>query len=112
MTGTVIANACAGLSGYLHAQTTGFVDITMALNKSLLCLTALIFGKVVVRSAAISHLGYPIMGGIVYFIVQYGLLFIGFDSRLFTLMQALTMCIVLATRSATAVKSQQNILGI
>lgn len=110
--GTIIANCLAGVSGYLQAQSSGFVEITMAFNKSLLCLTALIFGKAVFHSSSIVHLGYPLIGGCIYFVIQYGLIFIGFDSKLFTLMQAVTICFILAMRKQTDNAVKHATLGI
>lgn len=110
--GAVVANCLGGISGYLQAQSNGFVEISMGFNKSLLCLTALIFGKVFVPSSSMNHLGHPIIGGCAYFILQYGLIFIGFDSTLFTAMQAIGICIVLAFRTKTSNFVKHSMLGI
>ena len=50
ITGIMIANALAGLSGYLFAQSNSFIELNMGLGKALLCITALILGKSLVRT--------------------------------------------------------------
>lgn len=110
--GTIIANSLAGVSGYLQAQANGFVDITMGLNKSLFCVTALIFGKIIVNSSSIVHAGHVILGGGMYFFVQYGLVLVGCESRLFTLMQAIAISTILAVRTKNNSGTKHSVLGI
>lgn len=110
--GVVMANCLAGISGYVQAQCNGFVDITMGFNKSLLCLIALIFGKTIMHSFCLVHLGHAIVGGFMYFCVQYTLIFFGFNSTLFTCIQAIVICIMLAIRKQTKNDLKHSLLGI
>jgi putative ABC transport system permease protein len=93
--GIVIANAFAGLSGYLIAQSSGFADMNMAIGKILLCVTALILARVLVP-ARVPSVWYPIVGVTVYFIIQHILLKSGFNLKYFTMVQALLVLAVLA----------------
>jgi putative ABC transport system permease protein len=96
--GVVLSNALAGLSGYLFAQSNGFADITMGFGKALLCITALILGKVIVRSLKPITITMPLIGCLAYFVLQQLLLKIGFNLKYFTTVQALvTLCILVLT---------------
>ena len=68
MVGIIVANACAGLSGYLFAQSNGFADINMGFGKILLCVTAIILGKSV-HNKTLSVMT-PIAGLLSYFTLQ------------------------------------------
>jgi putative ABC transport system permease protein len=93
MMGLVIANACAGLSGYLCAQSNGFADISMGFGKLLLCVTALILGKII--PTKIISLIPAVSGVFAYFALQQLLLKVGFDLRYFTMVQALVIVVIL-----------------
>lgn len=96
--GVMVSNALAGLSGYLFAQSNGFADITMGFGKALLCITALILGKIMVRSTQPIVLAMPVVGCVTYFTLQQMLLKIGFNLKYFTTVQALvTLCILVIT---------------
>jgi putative tryptophan/tyrosine transport system permease protein len=96
--GVVLSNALAGLSGYLFAQSNGFADITMGFGKALLCITALILGKVIVRSVQPIVIAMPLVGCFAYFALQQLLLKVGFNLKYFTTVQALvTLCILVLT---------------
>jgi putative ABC transport system permease protein len=96
--GVVVSNALAGLSGYLFAQSNGFADITMGFGKALLCITALILGKVIVRSKQPIVILMPLVGCCAYFALQQLLLKVGFNLKYFTTVQALvTLCILVLT---------------
>jgi putative tryptophan/tyrosine transport system permease protein len=96
MTGILIANALAGLSGYLFAQSNGFADINMGFGKLLLCVTALILGKSI-HNKTLSCIT-PIAGLFGYFTLQQLLLKVGFDLRYFTAVQALVIVAILISQ--------------
>jgi len=88
ISGIIIANALAGLSGLLIALSNGFADINMGFGIALFCITALILGKAfVLRRKTISIL-IPILGSISYFSIQQLLLKVGFNLKYFTMIQA------------------------
>ena len=88
LSGLVVANACAGLSGYLFAQSNGFVDLTMGFGTILLCLTALVLGKMVVRLKHPTVL-VPIVGVLLFFALQYAVLRVGLNLKYFNAFQAI-----------------------
>lgn len=114
--GVVVANALAGLSGYLVAQTSGFVDTGMGGGMALFCITALILGKtiMVVRKQALMLM--PVVGVTSYFVVQQLLLRCGFNLKYFTMVQALMVLAIIcfSFRKQRATRSQQMIdtLGV
>ena len=93
--GICLANALAGLAGYLDAQSTGFVDINMGLGKALLCITVLILGKVVVNKKQPISIVIPIIGTIIYTCLQQFLLKIGFNLKYFTMIQTIIVLTIL-----------------
>lgn len=93
--GVLIANAFAGLGGFLFAQTNGFAEYTMGLGKILLCITALILGKVIIKPQQPLSMLMPLGGCFFYFALQQGLLKVGFDAKYFTMIQALTVLVLL-----------------
>lgn len=96
MTGVVIANALAGLSGYLVAQSNNLVELNMGTLKALFCITALVMGKACALSNKPISLAIPLMGVTVYFILQQLLLKVGINMKYFTALQALLVaCIVI-----------------
>jgi len=93
--GLCVSNALAGLTGYLFAQSTGFADINMGVSKTLFCITALMLGKTVcITKKPIMPL-IPIVGCILYFVMQQLLLKVGFNLKYFTAVQALLVLIIL-----------------
>lgn len=93
MSGVIIANALAGLSGYLCAQSNGFADISMGFGKLLLCVTSLILGKII--PAKKISIVVPIGGLFAYFTLQQLLLKVGLDLRYFTMIQAVVIVTIL-----------------
>ncbi len=110
ITGIILANSLAGLSGYLVAQSNGFADINMGFGKVLLCITALIMGKIA-QQRTLSII--PAISGIFcYFLLQQLLLKTGFDLRYFTMMQAIIILIIMLTQYSTKNNLQHDQLGV
>jgi len=113
VTGIMFANALAGVSGYLFAQSNNFVELNMGLGKALLCITALILGKAIVRSGKPIALLIPIVGTFAYFTLQQLLLKVGFNLKYFTAVQALlVLCIVVYTYRTQPQRSINDNLGV
>lgn len=93
--GVMIGHGCAGVGGFLFAQSNGFVDLTMNYGVILLCLTALILGKLLVRTPR-PHLLVPLIGVLAYFTIQQILLRMGLNLKYFNSFQALFILIVLS----------------
>lgn len=108
--GIMAAHACAGLSGYLCAQSNGFADISMGINKLLLCITVLILGKLVPLKKASFII--PLVGTLIYFSMQQLLLKIGFDLRYFTMIQALVIVIILIIQHRKRETIHSDHLGV
>lgn len=113
ITGVVISNALAGCSGYLFAQSNGFVEINMGMGKILLCITALIMGKVFkVTTKPISIL-MPLVGTLSYFTLQQLLLKVGFNLKYFTAVQAaLILLLLLVFLKKSSFRRKIDHLGI
>ncbi len=88
MSGVVLANACAGLSGFLFAQSNGFADLSMGYGVVLLCITALMLGRLMFRTHRPTVL-VPLSGLAAYFLLQQVLLQAGLDLKYFNAFQAL-----------------------
>ena len=98
ITGVMLANALAGLSGYLFAQSNSFIELNMGVGKVLLCITALILGKSLVSTKKPFSLYIPLVGTSAYFAMQQVLLKMGFNLKYFTAVQALlVLCILVYT---------------
>ncbi|MGE0009971.1 MAG: hypothetical protein AB7F19_05480 [Candidatus Babeliales bacterium] len=95
MTGIILANALAGLSGYLIAQSNGFAEMNMGIGKVLLCITALILGKTLMNTKNPITLLIPGIGIFSYFALQQLMLKIGFNLKYFTMLQALIVLAIL-----------------
>jgi len=93
--GIMISNALAGLSGYLVAQSSGFVDTNAELGMALFCITALILGKTMVRSKKFISIMIPCVGVIVYCTLQQLLLKVGFNLKYFTMIQSIIVLLLL-----------------
>lgn len=92
MSGIILGNALAGLSGYLFAQSSGFAEITMGSGKLLLAITAIILGKAVRCIRKPFSVVVPLFSVCAYFVLQQLLLKIGFNLKYFTAIQS---CIVI-----------------
>lgn len=95
MIGIIVANALAGVSGYLTAQSNGFADISMGFGKVLLCVTALVLGKGIFTAQREPSLKIPLIGVAVYFSLQQLLLRSGLSIKYFSLLQSLVVLAVL-----------------
>lgn len=111
--GFIVVNALAGLSGYLVAQTSGFVDLNMGVGLSLFCITALVLGKVIIRSNyKVLTVLVPIIGLGLYSVLQQVLIKIGFNPKYFTVLQALIVAIVLIVYYRDRISSANDHLGV
>jgi len=105
--GIVIANSLAGLSGYLFCLSNGFVDLTIGFGIILLCITALVLGRAIVRTNKQTILC-PITGVCAYFVLQDFLVRTGFSLKYFNAFQAL---LVLGTLILLRKKQSQTLLA-
>ncbi|HSC25316.1 MAG TPA: hypothetical protein VLB80_03830 [Candidatus Babeliales bacterium] len=108
--GIIVANALAGLSGYLVAQSNGFADINMGFGKLLLCISSIILGKVVYAKTL--SIITPIAGIFSYFTLQQLLLKVGFDLRYFLMVQALVIVTILIAQHKYNENVTNDHLGI
>jgi putative ABC transport system permease protein len=112
-TGIMLANGLAGISGYLFAQSNMFVELNMGLGKALLCITALILGKTVIRTQRPFALAVPLIGTGIYFALQQLLLKAGFDLKYFTAVQAcIVMVVLLYTYRTNTYSTNNDNLGV
>ncbi len=111
ITGLMISNGLAGISGYLCAQSAGFVDTTMGLGIPLLAITALILGKTIIRKKEMNPL-IPLVGAGIYFFVQQLLLKIGFNLKFFTAVQAGIVLLILAYHYSGSAEKKIDHLGV
>ena len=86
--GLSLAYALAGTSGFLFALSNGFVDLTMNFGIILLCLTALMIGKLAFNTPKPNIL-VPLIGTIALFILQQSLLRLGLNLKFFNAIQAI-----------------------
>lgn len=111
--GLAISNAFAGVSGYMVAQSNGFVDLYMGMGLPLLCLSSLIIGRSIRGSFKPIQPSVPLLGSIGYFVVQFILLEVGFDLRYFIAVQAVLVAVMLLISSRFFKESsRQDLLGI
>lgn len=111
--GIMLADAFAGMSGYLFAQSNCFIELNMGLSKALLCITALILGKRVIKIRKPITTLVPILGTLFYFILQQVLLKSGFNLKYFTAVQAfIVMCILLYTYRTKPYRMLNDNLGV
>lgn len=92
--GVALGHGLAGLSGFLFAKSNGFVDLTMNFGIILLCLTALIIGKLGQKNSKPSVL-IPLLGIAAYFVIQQLLLNAGLNLKFFNAFQALFVLAIL-----------------
>lgn len=95
ITGIAMSNALAGISGYLIAQSSNFLELNMGAGKALLCITALIIGKSLTPTKKPFSSIIPLVGTGAYFALQQSLLKAGFNLKYFTAVQALLVLIIL-----------------
>jgi putative ABC transport system permease protein len=113
ISGVMLANALAGLSGYLVGQSGNCVELNMGLGKALLCITALILGKTMVTRRKPCSVLVPIAGVGAYFTLQQTLLKVGFNLKYFTAVQAcLVVCILLNSNRDKARHQHNDQVGV
>ena len=111
--GLAISNGLVGMSGYMIAQSNGFVDTTMGVGMPLLCISSLIIGKSIYGSDKTLQMMVPFVGVVGYFIIQAILLKLGFDLRYFTTVQAMIVALLLLLVARLRIgASYQEMLGI
>jgi putative ABC transport system permease protein len=94
--GIMLANALAGLSGYLVGQASMCVELNMGAGKALFCITVLILGSCVRSKRTGASVLVPLRGVAIYFTLQQVLLKLGFNLKYFTAVQAIIVaCIFL-----------------
>ncbi|MCB1180519.1 MAG: hypothetical protein KDK55_00670 [Chlamydiia bacterium] len=86
--GIMIGHGCAGLSGFLFVLSNDFVDVTMNVGVILLCLTALLLGKLIIPTKK-PIIFIPLLGALGYFTIQQTILRLGFDLKYFNTFQSL-----------------------
>lgn len=92
--GVMLGQGFAGISGCLFALSNGFLDLTMNFGIVLLSLTALVLGKLCIRSPR-PHILVPLIGAFGYFAVQHSLLRLGLNLTYFNSFQALFVFVIL-----------------
>lgn len=92
--GVILGHGCAGMSGFLFAQSNGFVDLTMNVGILLLCLTALMIGKLVF-SISRPNIFIPVAGVFIFFLIQQSLLRMGLNLKYFNAFQAIFILVIL-----------------
>lgn len=92
--GVLLGHGCAGISGFLFAQSNGFVDLTMNFGVILLCLTAMMIGKFLMTTHR-PNLLVPILGIAAFFLIQQSLLRMGLDLKYFNAFQAICILAIL-----------------
>ncbi len=113
ITGVILANALAGMSGYLFAQSNSFVELNMGVGKGLLCITALMLGKGLTFIKKSFSIIVPLVGTCAYFTVQQLLLKIGFNLKYFTAVQAIIVLLLLIyTHYNKPIRSPNDGLGL
>jgi len=93
--GLLITSMLSGLSGYLVAQSSSFVDINAGTGISLFCLTALILGKSLIPTKKNIAIFVPIGGLVIYCVIQQVLLKVGFNLKYFTMLQSIIVLVLL-----------------
>jgi len=92
--GLMISNTLAGLSGYLVAQSNGFIDVNAGHGIALFCITFLILGKAIKRKKYFSFL-VPVIGLVAYCTLQQVILKVGFNLKYFTMVQSIIVILLL-----------------
>lgn len=92
--GVIISHGSIGISGYLFAQANGFVDLTMNFGIILMCLTALMIGKLLITKRH-PNFFVPLIGIIAFFIIQQSLLHMGLNLKYFNAFQGIFILVIL-----------------
>lgn len=108
--GICLTNALAGLSGFFVAQSSGFIDMNAGSGLSLLCITALMLGKLCMRLVPSGSRGMlvfiPLFGIMLYCCLQQLLLVVGLNLKYFTVLQALiVLCSLVYARAGNTVQN-------
>ncbi len=109
--GSMIASGLAGVSGFLFAQSGGFVDMTMGYGIVLLTITALILGKKLVRSNR-PTVKIPLIGAAIYFLLQQLLLQSGINLKYFNTFQAMIVLTALLLMGRKKTDNETDLLGV
>lgn len=112
MSGILLANGLAGLSGYFVAQTSGFIDINAGFGMVLLCITTLILGKTALPSRPPLSMRVPILGISIFCCLQQLLLKGGFNLKYFTMIQSAIIVMVLIYRLSKERTAHHDNLGV
>lgn len=110
--GLMLGNALAGLSGYLVAQNSGFVDINAGMGVTLFCITALMLGKLCMRSKTVMSVVVPLAGVVLYCLIQQLLLRVGCNIKYFMVIQALVVFCVVLAKNRGKEQSHTDHLGV
>jgi ABC-type uncharacterized transport system permease subunit len=92
--GVAIAHALAGISGFLFSLTSGVVDVSMNFGVIMLCITALMIGKLL-RKGEVPCLLVPLAGIVGYLFMQQMLLNAGLNLKYFNAFQALVVLLII-----------------
>lgn len=111
ITGTILSNGCAGLSGYLFAASNGFVDLTLGFGIILLCITSLMLGKIFIQREPPTLL-VPLTGITAYFILQHALMKLGFPLKYFNAFQAVMVLSIWIFSRQSKKRITMDYLGI
>lgn len=110
--GIILGNGLAGLSGYLIAQSSGFIDVNAGLGMALGCITALILGKTLVRTKKNLSILVPLVGTVAFCALQQVLLKIGCSQKYFTSIQAVVVLFILMYKYRHEHASGSDNLGV
>lgn len=92
--GVILGHGCAGISGFLFIQSSGFIDLTMNFGVILLCLMAIMIGKLF-RQSVRPNLVVPLIGVFGFFTLQQALLRLGLNLQYFNAFQAIAILSIL-----------------
>lgn len=109
MSGVILANGLAGLGGFLFALSNRFVDLSMGFGLILLCLTALILGKTIVRAKR-SIIIVPLVGILAYYALQQTLLSVGLNLKYFNAAQAFVVLLALVSLKIKTLNPSKTIV--
>lgn len=112
--GLVLSNGIVALSGALYAQYQGFADINMGRGAIVIGLAAVIVGEVIFgkifRNFALTLVA-VVLGGIVYYIVQNFVVWLGMDANDLKLLSAIVVALFLGVpywKNKVAEKTVKN----
>jgi putative ABC transport system permease protein len=107
--GLILSNALVGLSGYLTAQSNGFVDLNAGAGVSLYGITILILGKTAMKFVKGATMLIPLTGLVLYAFIQQSLLALGANMKYFTAIQSLIVLVLLVVNYRR--KSAHELVG-